>query len=86
MDGLFGAIIVYDKYEPTGEIPIVLFDHYHVNSIELEATNRYNFPIYLGTSNYQCRQSKKSYQHGIQVSGDIQVYKLYGTPYWGIPI
>ena len=56
---------------PDNEIQLVLTDWFNVDSIQLAATNPFNFAgtnTFLGTANYHCRDENKAYQHGVKVS------------------
>jgi len=51
-----------DRDIETGEIPLILSDWFHVDSIELSAANPYNYAgtgTMLGTTYYHCRDNDK---------------------------
>ena len=92
MDGLFGAIIIYGKEttaQPQDEIVLVMSDWFNVDSVELVASDPYNFAgtdRFTGTAFYHCRDEHKAFQHGVKVTIVHELnllihYKLTGVEF-----
>ena len=73
VDGLFGGIVIYDENELNelvNEIPLILTDWFNVDSIELQATNPYNYggtKTMFGTTTHHCLDENRAFLHGVKV-------------------
>ena len=77
MDGLAGGIFIYDKESQVedieNEIPLILFDYYDIDAIELIAQDIWNHvgtKKFTGTAEHHCSYKERAFEHGVQVSNE----------------